>query len=62
MAAEQGHAEAQNNLGRCYLNGVGVQKSYAEARKWFGLAAAQDNQAAAETLKQLDQSNPSAEK
>jgi len=48
-AADQGDAEAQNNLGVCYATGQGVAKDAAEAVKWYrkaadqGLAAAQYN-------------------
>ncbi len=38
-AAEQGHAEAQNNLGFRYANGEGVPQDYAQAHMWFNLAA-----------------------
>ena len=40
-AAEQGVAEAQYKLGRCYRNGRGVTQSYTEAAKWFRKAAEQ---------------------
>ena len=39
--AEQGHAEAQHNLGVMYGNGQGVPRDYAEAVKWYRKAAAQ---------------------
>ena len=42
-AAEQGHADAQNNLGECYFYGHGVNENYNEAVKWFRKAAEQDN-------------------
>ena len=41
LAAEQGDARAQNNLGRMYAAGVGVAHDYQEALKWFRLAAEQ---------------------
>jgi uncharacterized protein len=41
LAAEQGRASAQGNLGDMYLNGSGVLKDYAEALKWYRLAAEQ---------------------
>ena len=41
--AEQGHAEAQYNLGECYYFGRGVSKDYAEAVKWYRQAAEQGN-------------------
>lgn len=40
-AAELGHAGAQNTLGLCYYNGIGVTKNMAEAAKWFRKAAEQ---------------------
>ncbi|KGB92594.1 tetratricopeptide repeat protein [Burkholderia cepacia] len=41
LAAEQGDANAQNNLGLMYENGQGVRKDDAEAARWYRLAAAQ---------------------
>ena len=41
QAAEKNHATAQNNLGACYYNGVGVARDYAEALKWYRKAAEQ---------------------
>ncbi len=42
-AAEQGDADAQNNLGDCYKNGWGVPQDYSEAVKWYRKAAEQGN-------------------
>ena len=39
--AEQGNAAAQYNLGVMYDNGEGVPQDYAEAAKWYRLAAEQ---------------------
>ena len=39
--AQQGDAQAQFNLGVMYGEGQGVPRDYAEALKWFRLAAAQ---------------------
>ena len=39
MAAQQGHAEAQNSLGSIYQ----AEKSYIEAKSWYELAAAQNH-------------------
>ena len=39
--AEQGHADAQYNLGVMYNNGQGVTQDYAEAMRWFRKAAEQ---------------------
>ena len=41
LAAEQGYADAQYNLGVMYANGHGVSQDYAEAAKWYRLAAEQ---------------------
>ncbi len=41
LAAEQGNASAQYNLGLMYDNGQGVTQDYAEAVKWYRLAAEQ---------------------
>jgi TPR repeat protein len=41
--AEQGHAEAQVSLSGMYLSGRGVPQDYAEAVKWYLLAAEQDD-------------------
>ena len=40
-AAEQGHANAQCNLGYCYKYGEGVETNKAEAVKWYRKAAEQ---------------------
>ena len=40
-AEEQGHAEAQYNLGALCLIGRGVPKGERRAAEWFGRAAAQ---------------------
>jgi len=42
-AAEQGHADAQNDLGAMYQNGHGVPQDYEVAVKWFRKAAKQGN-------------------
>ena len=39
--AEQGHADAQNNLGLMYDNGHGVSQDHAAAVRWYRLAAEQ---------------------
>ena len=47
--AEQGDAEAQNMVGRCYTSRIGVERDYVEAVAWYrkaaeqGLAVAQYN-------------------
>ena len=40
--AEQGVAEAQNNLGVMYAKGRGVRQDYAEALRWYHQAAEQE--------------------
>jgi len=39
LAADQGQAEAQYNLGVLYANGQGVSRDDAEAVRWYRLAA-----------------------
>ncbi len=43
--ADQGDAIAESNLGIMYAKGQGVPKDYAEAAKWFRLAADQGDAA-----------------
>jgi TPR repeat protein len=40
-AADQGNADAQNNLGVAYYNGKGVAQDYALAARWYRKAADQ---------------------
>ncbi|MHA1564820.1 MAG: hypothetical protein ACTSX7_05855, partial [Alphaproteobacteria bacterium] len=40
-AAQQGVADAQNNLGVIFANGFAGPKDYGQAHLWFSLAAAQ---------------------
>src|SRR5215475_12719326 len=39
--AEQGNAQAQNQVGDMYYNGTGVAQDYKEAARWYRLAAEQ---------------------
>ena len=39
LAAEQGHASAQTNLGTMYDDGQGVLQDYIRAHMWFNIAA-----------------------
>ena len=41
LAADQGNAIAQYNLGFMYDNGQGVPQDYVRAHMWFNLSAAQ---------------------
>ena len=43
LAAEQGNATAQNNLGFMHYEGRGVPQDDVQAHMWFNLAAAQGN-------------------
>ena len=43
LAAEQGHAGAQNNLGYLYHNGWGVPKDVSQAAMWYKRSADQGN-------------------
>jgi TPR repeat protein len=53
LAADQGHAHAQVNLGTMFANGEGVAKGRAEAIRWYRLAAAQGHASATSALMQL---------
>jgi TPR repeat protein len=53
LAAEQGHAAAQNNLGYMFEHGKGVRKNRAEAIRWYRLAAAQGQAVASSALERL---------
>jgi len=44
LAAEQGYANAQNNLGARYASGEGVPEDDVLAYLWYNLAAAQGNE------------------
>ena len=52
-AAEQGHADAQFELGSLYVNGTGVQKDINEAAKWIRKAAEQGHAEAQRDLGQM---------
>jgi TPR repeat protein len=43
LAAGQGRADAQSNLGVMYAEGDGVPPDYVQAFMWFSLAAAQNH-------------------
>jgi len=43
LAADQGHASAQNNLGVMYATGEGVLQDYVQAHMWYNLAASRPN-------------------
>ena len=53
LAAKQGHAVAQYNLGCCYEKGEGVEKDLKEAVEWFRKAAEQGVEQAEVALKRL---------
>ena len=42
-AADQGNADAQNNLGVMYEDGHGVSQDYVQAHMWYNLAASHYN-------------------
>jgi hypothetical protein len=50
VLAEQGNAEAQDNLGLMYRDAKGVPQDYAEAVRWFRKAAEQGNAGAQAAL------------
>ena len=52
-AAEQGHAEAQYNLGVMYANGDHVVQEDVQAVKWFSMAAEQGDIEAQSALRRF---------
>ena len=50
LAAELGHARAQNSLGVCYAKGKGVEQNDKTAVKWYTLAAEQGHAEAQNNL------------
>ena len=52
-AASLGHANAQNDVGRFYENGIGVAKDVKKAIDYYKQAADQGNASAADSLKRL---------
>jgi hypothetical protein len=53
LAATQGNAYAQYNLGLMYANGVGIAKDYIRADMWLTLAAASSDQKVAYSILEL---------
>ena len=43
QSAEQGHADAQNNLGICYYNGIGVERDVEKAAELYQRLAGQEH-------------------
>ena len=60
LAAEQGVADAQFNLGVMYEDGNGVHEEEVQAENWYRLAAEQGHREAGESLNRLliDSSDP----
>ena len=56
LAAEQGNAAAQLNLGGMYYDGWDVPQDYVIAYAWFNLAAAQGNERAAKNKDMVQES------
>ena len=50
LAAEQGNANAQNNMGLRYANGRGVPQDYVFAHMWMNIAASKGNKKTQEHL------------
>jgi hypothetical protein len=53
LAAEQGSAKAQYNLGAAYYLGTGVSVDYAQAYAWFSLVGPRAEMARATVLKTM---------
>ena len=53
QAAEQGHTNAEYEVGMCYLDGDGVNEDEYEAAKWFRKAALKGHEEAQFELAEL---------
>lgn len=53
LAADQGHAKAQCDLGNMYAQGEGVPQSFTEAELWYRRAAVQGEVDAVKALETL---------
>ena len=53
MAAEQGDAMAQYQVGFFYQQGIGVKRDMYEAIKWFSIASSNGSEDAVEALREL---------
>jgi len=56
LLAEQGHAQAQLNLGIIYSQGRGVPKDSVQAYRWYTLAASQGDDLAGKFKDHLEKS------
>ena len=54
LAADQGFADGEYNLGCCYLNGEGTEVDLGKARYWFERAAAKGDEVAIRNLARID--------
>ena len=55
LAADQGDANAQFNLGVIYNNGEGVPRNYVTAYVWFNIAAASGQEVAINARSRVEQ-------
>ena len=53
--AEQGNAQAQNNLGRMFLDGQGVSQDFVVAHMWFNLSSSNGIKDAMENRKIVEE-------
>lgn len=53
-AAEQGHMDAQHEVGRCFVLGIGTAKDIEEGKKWLNKAADQGHKEAQRELKEMN--------
>ena len=56
-SAEQGDVLAQNNVGVCYEEGIGVPVNVVKAIKWYSLAESQGDQYAHEALARIERNS-----
>jgi len=56
LAASQGDAEAQHNLGYCYEQGIGVEQDYIKAYRWYKTANSNGYSSDGKELKTIKES------
>ena len=55
LAAEQGDAVAQNNLGVMHSEGQGVVQDHVRAHMWYNIAISQGNEGATESRDNVEE-------
>ena len=54
LAAAQGQADAQSNMGKIYSDGLGIRQDKKTAKKWYGKACDKGNQRGCDNYRTLN--------